>query len=139
MLGRGARGGSDEGPRAYSNLQLGVTHPHEDLGVIVSSHETWSVDAEGVSGSLTDLGAQLLLVRDGQKEIEPRRAAGTFKLWIREGMVAKYQVQLEGVLAVLTKTGRKDVEVHQTVSTTLTNIGTTQFEVPDEARRKLGM
>lgn len=135
--GRGPHGTADEGPRAYSNLQLGVTHPHEDLGVIVSSHESWVVEVDGVSGSLTDLGAQLLLVRDGQKEIEPRRAAGTFKLWIRDGMVTKYQVRLEGLLSVQTKTGRKDVEVHQTATTSLTDVGTTAFEVPDEARRKL--
>jgi hypothetical protein len=135
--GSSRRGSDDEEPR-YSNLQLGITHPHEDLGVIVSSHQDWVVDADGVSGTLTDLGAQLLLVRDGQKEIEPRRAAGTFKLWIRDGMVVKYTVKLEGVLSVQTKMGRRNVEVHQTVNTTLKDIGTTRFEVPDEARRKLG-
>ena len=135
--GGSRRGPEDEEPR-YSNLQLGITHPHEDLGVIVSSHQEWIVDADGVSGTLTDLGAQLLLVRDGQKEIEPRRAAGTFKLWIRDGIVVKYTVKLEGVLSVQTKAGRRDVEVHQTVNTTVKDIGTTRFDVPDEARRKLG-
>ncbi len=135
----GSRNGPEEDePRAYSNLQLGITHPHEDLGVIVSSHQDWIVDADGVSGTLTDLGAQLLLVRDGQKEIEPRRAAGTFKLWIRGGIVTKYQVKLEGVLSVVTKAGRKNIEVHQTVNTVLKDVGTTRVEVPDEARRKLG-
>lgn len=134
-----SRGREDDDERAYSNLQLGITHPHEDLGVIVSAHQDWHVEGDVVTGTLTDLGAQLLLVRDGQKEITPVRAAGTFKLWIRDRMVTRYQVKLEGVLSVTTRSGRRQVEVNQTVNTEVRNVGTTQFDVPDEARRKLDL
>jgi hypothetical protein len=127
----------DDEERNYSNLQLAINHPHEELGVIVSSHQEFKVEGDVVTGTLTDLGAQLLLVHDGQKEISPRRAAGTFKLWLRDGIVAKYQVRLEGVLVIDTPRGRRQVDVHQTSDTLVKDVGTTTFDVPAQARSKL--
>ena len=124
--------------RAYSNLQLALSHPHEELGVIVGSHEILNVEGDTVTGSLTELGAQLLLVRDGQKYIQPVTAQGTFKLWLRDGMVTKYQVTLEGTLNVHLQSGRRTVKVHQITDTVLKDVGTTAFEVPDQALAKLG-
>ena len=122
----------------YSNLQLGISHPHEELGVIVGSHETFEVAGEIVTGTLSDLGAQLLLVRDGQESIEPLRAAGSFKIWLHQGMVTRYRVELEGVLNIQVSSGRRKIQVHQVTETILSNIGTTTFEVPMQARLKLG-
>ena len=124
--------------RTYSNLQLALSHPHEELGVIVGSHNELRIEGELVTGTLTDLGAQLLLVRDGQEYIEPIAATGTFKLWIRDGIVSKYQITLEGMLNVHLQSGRRRVEVHQVTDTILKDVGTTAFEVPAQAREKLG-
>jgi hypothetical protein len=120
--------------RPYSNMQYGVSRPHEELAVIVSSCADLTVEGNTVRGTLTDGGAQLLLVRDGQ-EIVPLAGAGTFKLQIKDGMVVSYLVQLEGILELGPK---KRVHVRQTSNTVLKNVGTTKFEVPEEARRKLG-
>lgn len=137
---RPGKGGSrpDAGPRAYSNLQLGLSHPHEELGVIVGSHVEFKVESDTITGTLTDLGAQLLLVRDGQDNLRPVRASGSFKIWIRSGMVAKYQLKLEGVLEVQLPSGPKQIQVQQTTDTVVKDIGTTKFEVPEQARFKLG-
>lgn len=128
--------GSDT-ERAYSNLQLAVSHPHEELAVIIGSHHEFKPEGDIVAGTLTDLGAQLLLVRDGQREITPVRAAGTFKLWLRDGMVAKYQLRLHGILTVDTPTGRRQIEVRQNADTVLNEIGTTTVDVPAQAVAKL--
>jgi hypothetical protein len=133
-----ARPPKDQTPRAYSNLQLAISHPHEDLGVIVGSHATFVVEHETVTGSLTELGAQLLLVRDGQEYVTPRAAAGVFKLWIREGLVTKYQVRLEGILDVHLPNGRRQIRVNQVSDTVVRAIGSTRFEIPAEVREKLG-
>jgi hypothetical protein len=50
----------------------------------------------------------------------------------------KYEVKLGGVLAVMTNGTRREVEVHQTATTELKNVGTTKFDVPEEAKKKLG-
>ena len=135
---RGSAGGvRDNEERNYSNLQLAISPPHEELGVIVSSHSEFKVEGDVVSGTLTDLGAQLLLVRDGQHTLTPVRAAGAFKLWLREGAVAKYQVRLEGILSIETPNGRRQIAVHQVTNTIVTAVGTTTFELPEQARLKL--
>ncbi len=120
-------------PRGYSNLQLAISHPHEDLAVILSSHADLQVEGDSVSGTLTDRGAQLLLVRDGQKQITPLRAAGTFKVWFRERLPVKYQLRLDGVLLVETSTSRRQVAVRQHSDTVIRDVGRTAFFVPDQA------
>jgi hypothetical protein len=117
----------------YSNAQFGVSFPHEELGIIVSSCPDFHVEGETASGVMSDMGAQLLLVRDGQEDVTPVAAAGRFQLWLRGGRVRKYTVQLEGILLVR---GRR-IGVQQTAMTEVRQVGETAFVVPEEARRKL--
>ena len=126
-----------ERPTAYSNLQLAISHPHEELAVIVSGHTHFKVEDDIATGTLTELAAQLLLVRDGQSEISQLRAEGSFKLWLHGGMVTKYQVQLHGALSVQSRGSRREIVVQQSTVTQIKNVGRTSFDVPDEARLKL--
>lgn len=136
--GDGRSGGeNDQGP-LYSNLQFGLSLPHEELAVIVGSHQEWVIADGEIRGRLTDTAARLLLVRDGQREIEPLRAAGSFTIFLRDGAVVRYAVKLEGRLRIDTRAGRREVEVHQQAETRLIDVGTTKFDLPDEARAKLG-
>jgi len=124
---------------AYSNLQSTLSRPHEEIAIIVANYTDLKVDGDVVSGTLSELGAKLLLVHPGQKELTPLKAGGTFRLWIKDGALAKYEVKLDGTLAVNANGGRHEIEVHQTATTELKNIGTTKFDVPDEARKRLGV
>ncbi|MDP3072459.1 MAG: hypothetical protein Q8N18_19355 [Opitutaceae bacterium] len=132
--GPGAPRKRTERPTAYSNLQLAISHPHEDLGVILSGHADFNLEADLVSGTLSELAALLLLVRDGQGEITPLRAEGSFRVWLGGGMVTKYQVQLQGLLRVKTRAGTREIAVQQSTVTQIKQVGTTKVEVPDEAR-----
>jgi hypothetical protein len=136
--GRGPGGGETGKPAAYSNLQNSLSRPHEEIGVIVAGASDFKSEGGVVSGKLTEIAAALLLVRPGQKDIEPRRASGTFRFWIQEGVLVKYETQLEGVLSVLANGERREVTVNQTTTTTLSQIGTTTVDIPAEAKKKLG-
>jgi hypothetical protein len=125
--------GENDVPR--SNAQFGVSHPHEELGVIVSCSTALKANGDVAAGTLSDLGAQLLLVHDGQTTINPLGATGQFRLEIKNGIVTRYALKLEGLLEI---DGHR-VHVHQYSQTTVGEIGSTQFEVPDEAKRKLGL
>lgn len=103
----------------------------------MASHDSLHVDDDVVFGRLTELGARLLLVRDGQETITPVRAAGSFKLWRRGDMIVKYQVALTGTLTVHLPTGRRTLDVSQVSDTIVKDIGTTTFVVPDDARIRL--
>jgi hypothetical protein len=121
--------------RPYSNAQFAVSRPHDELAVIVSSYANMNVEGDVITGTLSDTGAQLLLVGDGPEKIMPIVAGGTFKLVTKNGMVVSYLLQLEGILDV----GRKNrVHVHQISNTVIKSVGTTSLEVPDDIRRKLG-
>jgi hypothetical protein len=122
----------------YSNLQLNLSHPHDEIGIIVGCYAEIQTDAAGVTGTLSEEGAKLLLVHPGQNEITPLHARGTFKLWFKEGALVKYEVQLTGTIAVGTGSNRWEVSLHQTVTTDLNGVGTTTFDLPEEAKRKLG-
>lgn len=136
---RGRRGGGPgDTPAAYSNLQLNLSRPHEEIGVIVGSYIDIRAEGDVIAGTLSETGAKLLLVHPGQNELTPLKAGGTFRLWIRDGALVKYELALDGVLAVETPAARREVEVHQKSTTELKAVGTTKFDVPEEARKKLG-
>lgn len=122
----------------YSNLQLCLSHPHDEIGLIIGSHTTIRPEPNGVSGILSEAGAKLLLVHPGQNEITPLRASGTFRLWIEDGRLVKYEVQLTGTISVSTGSTRREITLRQTATTELTKINQTSFEVPEEAKQKLG-
>lgn len=126
----------NRGARAFSARAFGVTHPHEELAIIVSSHASLEAEGELVSGTLTDMGAALLLVRDGQTDVEPLTSTGSFRLWLKNGVVVKYHLKLEGRLLV---SRWKKVNVTLNATTSLKEFGTTRVDVPIEARDKLAM
>ena len=135
----GSRTSSDgRSTRAYSNLQQTLSRPHEEIAIIVAGYTELKAEADGASGTLSETNAKLLLVHAGQKDIIPQRAGGTFRLWMKDGELVKYQVTLEGKLSVTMRDGRREVDVHQTTITTLRDVGSTTVEVPEAAKKKLG-
>jgi len=123
----------DAWERPSCNAQFGLSEPHAELAVIVGSFTTMTIVGHEVSGTLSDLGAQLLLVREAQDHVQPLVAAGVFKLYMHGGIVTRYDLRLDGILIV----DRRRVRVRQQSRTHISGIGATTVEVPDEARRKL--
>lgn len=121
-----------ERQRPYSNARLAVAPPHEELAIIVSNYTEMEVDDHVVSGKLNPLGAGLLLC-PGDRGARPLAASGTFRLWIRNGIVTRYQLRLEGLLTA----NREKVLMRQDSDTVIKDIGHTALEIPEEARRKL--
>ncbi len=119
--------------RAYSNAQFALALPHRELEVIVSSCSSFESDGTTAHGTLTDFGAQLLLVHEGHEYIQPVTAAGRFTLWIQDGVVARYKIELEGILEV----DGKQVFVRQSSNTTVSKLGETSFYIPGDALRRL--
>lgn len=124
---------NNEDLRLPGNVHLGLTPPHEELGIIVSSFVELQINADVVIGSLSELGATLLLIRDRQVDVTPVSAQGSFRLWFKDGQVSQYQLRLDGILAI----GRKTSTVSTLTTTMIKQVGTTTIDVPDEARALL--
>jgi hypothetical protein len=122
-----------DGQRPYSNAQFGLNCPHQELAIIVSTYCGLQIEGNEASGTLSNVGAQLLLVCDGQDQLRPVVAEGRFRLWFDAGQVQSYLIDLEGVLLV----NGQACLVRQTSSTILHGVGTTSLELPEIVRRKL--
>ena len=127
---RSLRSFDDDELRLPGDIHLGLTPPHEELGIIVGSFVDLQVGDGVVTGTLSELGATLLLVRDGQVDVTPVSAQGFFRLWFKDGQVLQYQLRLDGVLA----SGRKTSTVSTLTTTIIKQVGTTPIDIPDEAR-----
>lgn len=120
---------------SYSNAQFALKRPHEELAIIVGSFATLEVQDDVATGTLSQVGAQLLLVADNQNELEPAEAAGRFCLWIEDGLVVKYNLMLEGVIYARGKPRL----VHQISTTLIENVGRSSFEIPPEVRQQFDL
>jgi hypothetical protein len=123
----------DEEGKVYSNAQFALALPHDELGIVVSSHVDFEVEGDVAYGTLTDIGSQLLLVHDGHEYIQPVTGGGRFKIWLKGDAVEKYSLELAGIVVV----DRKAVYVRQKSTTVLKDVGCTKVEVPSDARRRL--
>lgn len=119
---------------SYRGVQCALSLPHDELAAIVSSHATLRADAHAATGSLSDRGARFMLARSAAPGVEPLAARGTFKVWLRNNTVAKYQIVLEGDLLI----DRRRVHVQETSWTTISAVGGTNFDLPADATSRLG-
>lgn len=119
--------------RLPGDIHHGLTPPHEELGIIVSSYTDLQVQPQFASGTLSDLGAALLLIREEKPDTKPLAAAGIFRLWFQDGRVIRYQLRLEGLVTQ----GRKTIPLRTSTTTIIKDVGTTRMTVPEMARMKL--
>jgi len=99
---------------------------------------TWTTNAaslelaDGVyTGTLKPESAQTML-RFGQTEV--RNPAGSFKVWIKDGLVSKYELNLKGNMTF----NDNEVNIDRATKIEISNIGKTTFEFPAGAQKKLG-
>ncbi|HUD49652.1 MAG TPA: hypothetical protein VMR33_22690 [Candidatus Baltobacteraceae bacterium] len=88
------------------------------------------------SGDLTEDGAKSLLMFRGRNGGGPTvsSAKGSVKFWIKDGIITKYQVKLQGTMNF----GGDDRDVDRTTTVEVKDVGATKVVVPDEAKAKVG-
>jgi hypothetical protein len=145
--GGGRRGGGGRNTRNNSSqnsdtaaaprLPPGINLPHEELSIVVANYTDMHFDGNVAIGSLTESGADLLLVPPGSNDLPPEGATGTFRLWIENGAVTKYELHL----SAKTAPGGRSVQggFTETITVEFKDVGTTNIAVPDAAKQKLGI
>jgi hypothetical protein len=134
---RSSRGSSSDSDVAgLPALPAGINLPHEELAIIVANYTDLHSDGSIASGALTEIGVDLLLVPPGSTDTPPEDAKGTFRLWISDGMVTKYEVKI----SAKTAPGGRTVSggFSETITVEFKNVGSTTFDVPDAAKHRLG-
>ena len=96
-------------------------------------------ETEGVlSGELKeDTVKEFLLYatrrRDGQEPPKIEDAKGAAKFWMKEGVLTKYEINVQGKLSSADRTN----DINRTMTIELKDIGASKIEVPEEARQKM--
>lgn len=93
-------------------------------------------DGDVYSGDLTEEGAKSLMTfggRGGGNGPEISDAKGSVKFWIKDGMLSKYEVKVQGKINF----NGNDREVDRTTTYEIKDVGTTKIELPEEAKKKL--
>ncbi len=132
---RGKNASEDSSTNTPARLSSGINLPHEELAIIVANYTDLHFDAEVVSGTLTESGADLLLLPPSSTDTPPAGAAGTFRIWIKDGAVTKYEVHLSAKTAPGGRTAKGGFS--ETITVELKDVGTTKFAVPAAAKQKL--
>lgn len=136
--GGGGPGGGGAGMmgRMLSTLRPPAAEAEDLVGKVKELKKTEA----GFAGDLTEEGAKQLLTRNrrgggGGEPPAPQGAKGTVKFWLKDGVLAKYEVNVQGRMA-----GRdgQEIEVNRTTTTEISNVGTTKVEVAEEAKKVLG-
>lgn len=76
----------------------------------------------------------LLRSRAGGQNRELSGAKGWVKFWIQDGILARYEFNLQGRLVSQTQ---QTTDINRTTTVVIKDIGSTKVELPSEARKKL--
>jgi hypothetical protein len=94
--------------------------------------------ADAYAGDLTEEGAKSLMAfggrRGGGQAPAIRNAKGSVKFWIKDGVLTKYQIKVEGTMK---NRDGDDMDIDRTTTVEIKDVGTTKVTVPDEAKNKI--
>jgi hypothetical protein len=139
---RGGRGGFGGGFAA--RMAQNFKAPAVDAGELASGAKELKKDGDVISGELSEEAAKARLAFGGGRRggggggggggptIEG--AKGTVKFWIKDGVLAKYEVKASGSF---TNNNGESRDFDRTTITEIKDVGSTKLEVPDEAKAKL--
>ena len=89
------------------------------------------------SGDLTEEAVKQLVSRGprrpGAEPPEVADAKGSVKFWIKDGVLSKYEYQVQGKMSF----NGNDFEINRTTTVAIKDVGSTKVEVPDDAKKKL--
>jgi hypothetical protein len=131
-----AASGTEPGPRRFLLRRLqAIKTPSTEVSDLAGKTKELKKDGQVYSGDLTETGAKELLSfgRRGANASEPKNAKGSVKIWVKDGALTKYIVNVQGTVNF----NGEDRDVDRTSTTEIKDVGTTKVELPEPAKKKL--
>lgn len=129
--------GSEPGPRQFLLRRLqNFKAPAAEASDLVAKTKELKKDGEAYASELTEAGAKELLTfggRRGGNAPEPKNAKGSVKFWVKDGLLAKYELKLQGTMNF----NGEDRDIERTTTVEFKDVGTTKIDVPEAAKKKL--
>jgi hypothetical protein len=102
----------------------------EDL--VAKVKELRKTDDRALAGEMTEAGAKEVFSRWGRRA-EPTGAKGSAKFWLNDGVLVKYEYNLQGKITV----NNEERDINRTTTVEFKDVGKTKVDVPAEAKKKL--
>lgn len=128
---------TEAGPRRFMLRRLqNFKAPAVESSDLANKTKELKKEGEAYSGDLTEEGAKELLLfgRRGSNAPEPKNAKGSVKFWLKDGMLSKYELKLQGTVNF----NGEDRDIDRTTTTEIKDVGTTKISIPEAAKAKIG-
>lgn len=135
--GGGGTGGRGAGRGGFGFFGGGAQpNPAEEIATLVGQAKNLKSADGAIVGELSEeaVTQRLSFGGRGGNAPAPKNASGTLKVWLKDGAIAKYQVNVKGIVA-----GRNgETERDTTTTIEIKDVGSAKVTVPDGAKKKLG-
>jgi hypothetical protein len=127
-----------EGPGQFVARRMkAFKAPGAEVGELADKASSLKVADGVISGDLTEDGAKDLLTvfrRAGGDRPNPKNAKGSVKIWIKDGVLTKYEYNVQGRIP-----GRDgdEVDVNRTTTVEIKDVGSTKLGLSDDVKKKL--
>lgn len=138
LSGGGGQGGPNPARFAARSVQ-NYKVPAAEVESLLEKVKDLTLSGDAYAGDLTEEGAKALMSfgrrpgAGGGEGPAISGAKGSVKIWLKDGMVAKYAVTVQGSMSV----NGNDMNLDRTATTEIKDVGTTKVEVPAEAKAKV--
>jgi hypothetical protein len=135
--GGGGGGGQANPGRFLGRMLQTYKLPAAEAEDLAGKTKELTKTADTFSGDLTEAGAKELLSRGprrpGADAPATSNAKGTVKFWVKDGVLAKYELHVQGTVSI----NGNDRDVDRTTTVEIKDVGTTKVEAPEDAKKKL--
>ena len=131
--GGGARPGRG---RMISRTLQNYQAPATEVAEMAEKVKSLRKEGDMYAGDFTDEGAKAVLLgpmRRGNNAPQVSGAKGSLKVWLKDGLVSKYEYTSEGTMSF----GGNDRQIGRKTTVEIKDVGTTKFEVPAAAKEKM--
>jgi hypothetical protein len=140
--GEGRRGRGAGGGGFAARMAQNFKAPAVEAEDLIAGAKDFKKDGDAISGDLTEEAAKARLTFGGGRRggggggggPEISGAKGKVKFWVKDGVLAKYEVNVSGSFSFNDQT--RDID--RTTTTEIKDVGSTKVDVPAEAAAKLG-
>lgn len=117
--------------RRLQNIKL----PAQEAAALAKNAESLTESDGVISGKLSEAGVIELSGFGGLGNDGPTisNAKGSVKIWIKDGLISKYQYSLQYTFSF----NGNDRDTDRTTTIEISNIGSTTVDVPEGAKKKL--
>lgn len=133
----GGGGGGQRNPGGFAARMLrNYKAPAVEAADLAGKTKELRKDGDALVGQLTEEGAKSLMTfgRGGANAPTINEAKGSVKFWLKDGLLAKYEYSVQGKMT--TRDGNER-DVDRTTKIEISSVGTTQVDVPEDAKKKL--